>query len=451
VVTGKIRVITKIDEAIDFIFSFVNYEKKSNFVYNTRTFDIIKFQKFLEGLGSPHKKIKTIHVVGTKGKGSTCTILSSILTCAGYKTGSFTSPHLVDIRERIKIDGEMISEIDFTSIVQSLKTYIENNNLNLEVNFRTSFELLTATAFVYFQNKKVDFAVIEAGLGGRLDSTNVIEPDLLIMTSISMDHMNILGETIEKIAFEKAGAIKNSVPVITCNQRKTVEKLLTDICIEKDSPLQILKRRDYIKNLVLKYNGIQFDYCDSQNRLTKLFLPLAGDFQAENALLAIKAFYHLTNDIGPNFENAVRKGLSEVKWRGRLEILSNSPLVIADVAHNPYSIKKLLMNIERIFEYENIRCVLSISSNKNIKDICRILSDYCDDFYVTYAEPTRSSPFEEINTHLSKYPNKITYEQSPNEALTCALRESSPGDLVLITGSIYLVGNLLSYFKQDEK
>jgi len=444
--------IKNMDDALNFVYSFINYERKSNFRYDTKTFDMEKFEKFLEDIGSPHLKYKTIHVVGTKGKGSTSAILSSILKQAGYKTGTYTSPHLENIRERIMINGDAIEEKSFVSIMEYLRKFIESNSLELANNYRTTFELLTSTAFLHFAAENVDFAVIEAGLGARLDATNVIKPELVLITSISLDHTNILGDTIDKIAYEKAGAIKNGIHVISSPQHETVREVVGDIAIKNGSEVDFLIKDNLVKNIIMKENGIAFDYSGEDCEIHNLWLPLAGDYQGENALLAIKAFLSLSKDLKEDKRIIIKEGLENVRWRGRLEILSSNPLVVADVAHNPYSMKMLLSRIKSIFEYDRILCVLSISTNKDIPELCRILSSYCNNFYVTFAEPSRSSTFDVLNENLSKNPdNTVCFENSPKIALGKALNEAGKGELVLITGSVYLVGSLLSHFKEDER
>jgi dihydrofolate synthase / folylpolyglutamate synthase len=442
--------ISNIQDAINFVYSFINYEKKNDFTYNTKTFDIEKFDEFLIGLDSPHLKIKTVHVVGTKGKGSTSAILSSILTHAGYKVGSFTSPHLEKINERICLNGKPISDHKFTSIVEKLRNHIISRNVVLAKNFRTTFELLTATAFIFFADEKVDYAVIEAGLGGRLDATNVIKPKVVLITSISLDHTNVLGETIEKIAYEKGGVIKASIPVFSSNQQDIVKNVLQDISNKKNTRIEFLKKENLIKNLKLSKNGTSFDYEDGDLNFQALTLPLLGDYQVDNASLAIKSFYSLCCNDVTNSKEAIRNGLSNVKWRGRMDILSTNPLVIADVAHNPDSIRKMLNNLKSIFEFKKILCVLSISTNKDIPEICKILSGFCSHFYVTFAEPSRSAHHESIQKNLAIYQNLIYSEENPEKALFKALNDADNDDLVLITGSVYLVGSLLSYFDHDK-
>ncbi|MBU1627904.1 bifunctional folylpolyglutamate synthase/dihydrofolate synthase [bacterium] len=442
--------ITNIEEAVSFVYSFINYEKKTNFTYNTKSFDILKFEELLNGLGSPHQQYKTIHVVGTKGKGSTCAILSSLLTRAGFKTGSYTSPHLEKINERICIDGKPIEDDKFTSIVEILRNYIHSSNLEFSTNFRTTFELLTASAFIYFAQEKVDFAVIEAGLGGRLDTTNVINPEIVLITSISLDHTNILGDSLEKIAYEKGGVIKKNILVYSNNQTEIVQNILKDISNKRETDIHFLNTDCYIKNLVIEKKGISFDYEDADYILKKLFLPLTGDFQGENALMAIKAFRYLHGNGDSKVSSSIRNGLLAVKWRGRIEILSTNPYVIADAAHNPDSMGKMLKNIKSIFEFKKILCVLSISTNKDIPELCKILSSHCNMFYVTCAEPSRSASHDLIQKHLSEYQNVIHIEELPQKALSRALEDADKEDLVLITGSVYLVGCLLSYFDNVE-
>ena len=315
--------------------------------------------QFLDKIDNPHKNLRLIHVAGTNGKGSTCLILTKILIDHGFKVGLYTSPHLKKFNERIQINHCQISD-------EYIATFFNDNREKINKIEATFFETTTAMAFYYFKDQAVDYAVIETGLGGRLDSTNVIIPKVCGITSISLDHTEILGDTIEQIATEKAGIIKHGVPILTYWQRPSVLEVLKKEADKKNSKLDIITdgEIDIIKSdeggTFFKYSGLVFE------------LPLIGDYQVKNCVLAIRIAKKL---LGSLFDSSkVKKSVKTIKWPGRLEQIKNKNMYY-DVAHNAEGIRAMIKTISKFHPDKKIIGLFSLKSDKNIKDICNVIKN----------------------------------------------------------------------------
>jgi len=356
----------------------------------------------LKKIDNPEKKLKCIHVAGTNGKGSVCAMISSILQDAGYKVGMYTSPHLKKFNERIRVNNKLISNKEIVEYYLRIKKHTTN---------QTFFEITTAMAFLYFYDKKVDIAVIETGLGGRLDSTNVIIPLISIITNIGIEHSEYLGNTIKKIASEKAGIIKNNVPVVTGADGIALATIK-----------KISKKNNSKLNIV-------------NNKKINYKLGLKGKFQAKNALIAIKTIEILKyNKKFKISENNIKNGLLKSIWPGRFQFLNRNTLL--DCAHNPDGFKILLTELKYI-KYDKLILILGFSDDKDIKTISKIIK--ADKIILT-----KSSNFKAINpSKIKKYFKNSVIINDPNKALSYARKYLSKKDLILITGSIFLVGELL--------
>ena len=364
----------------------------------------------LKKLGNPHTKIKTIHVAGTTGKGSACAMLASILRAAGYKTGLYTSPHLRVLNERIQIDGKMISNAELEKLLKKIKKEYTN---------QTHFEVLTAAALLYFAEQKVDIAVIETGLGGRLDATNVIIPLISVITTISLEHTAYLGETLEKIASEKVGIIKRGVTLVTMARGKAL-RIIKRIAKERKSRC--------VRPLAVRKRGGYFDIGKHKN----LFINLLGDFQVRNAALALAAIGNLPLRVP---ERAIADGLASVEWPGRME---QHGKVLLDCAHNPEGISTLKKEVMK-FPHERIIGVVGILNDKDRENMMKILSSFCDSFIFAEPHTERATPAEELNA-LTSAPSVIV--KDVNKAIRHAETLAGPDDIILVTGSIYLVGEV---------
>jgi len=438
------------EEALRYIDSFINYEREENFSYDRRFLNLKRMERLLGLIGNPHQQLKTIHIAGTKGKGSTAAIITSILTVNGLKVGLYTSPHLIDPRERIRIGGKLISQEEFVYFLSQMRFQLENSSEQTSFTF---FEIYTALAFLYFSHHRVDIAVLETGMGGRLDATNVVYPLLAVITQISFDHTRELGKDLASIAREKSGIIKEGVTVLTSPQDRAAMKVLEQAAREKETELYKVG-----EDIQFKRRGstsqTQTFYLETTKRIyPHLLLPLAGAHQLINAATAVGAI-DLIEDKGIfTSSEAVRKGLKDVKWPGRIETLSTEPLFIVDCAHNGASAQALANYLKEEFPGKKIILVLGVLKNKDIKSIARILCPLADKIILTRADSPRALTPEEIEKTIVKFSGKkeILIEKKVENAILCAKGLACYDDLICTTGSVYLAGEILKYHRKKEK
>ncbi|MCD7779485.1 MAG: bifunctional folylpolyglutamate synthase/dihydrofolate synthase [Candidatus Gastranaerophilales bacterium] len=386
-----------------------------------------RISELLNLLDNPQEKIKIIHIAGTNGKGSVCAILSNILYSAGYKTGLYISPHLIEYTERIKINNIEISQKDFTELTDNICTLADKNNIPL-----TEFEILTACAFKYFADNNVEYAVMETGLGGRFDAVNVCKnPVLSVITSISKDHTDRLGTTIEQIAFEKAGIIKNNSAVIVSTENKGFE-IIRKTAKEKNT------------KLLSVHNNIEMNYENGINHIVynneKYEFPLLGLYQKQNLALVFKAVEYLKIN-----KNAVKKGLKTVQWAARLEFLKDKNIII-DGAHNPDAAIELRKSLDYYFPNQKRIFIYSTLNTKDYKTIANILFQNTDEVYFYEFNHKNAVTFEEYIKNVSFLKN---IQKLQIENLEKILNK---GGLKIVTGSLYMIGSLYSkIFKPPEK
>ncbi len=390
--------------------SLINYEK-----IGVGPKGLESFYNLLESIGNPHQKIKNvIHVVGTKGKGSVSFAISTALINEGYKVGLYTSPHLVSLLERIRLNNKPISEEKLSLYVDMILDKVKDRG------FKTFFEVLTASAIMYFLDEKTDFNVFEAGVGGRLDATNVLNQDMVVITRIDYDHMDILGNTLEDITKEKSAVIKGEIPVITTKNNRGVLDVILSRVEEFGAQLY-----------VVDWEIIRFDRYGIEVEVEgkRFSAPVLGEFQGENLTLAYKALKLLGIE-KPKFFN--------LSIPGRLHVISKDPYIIVDGAHNTISIKKLLESLKALFPEKRFKVVLALSSDKNVKEIVWELSRTNYELYITRYPFPRSVWVEDMfkYSYIFGKPTKIL--TSTSEILSLL----NEGDVV-ITGSFYLVGEIL--------
>ena len=386
--------------------------------------------------GNPQNKYKTIHIAGTNGKGSTSHILAAILQEAGYKTGLYTSPHIKNFRERIKVNGKMIAEqfvIDFT---ESTKPITEE----IKPSF---FELTVAMAFEYFEEKKVDFAVIETGLGGLLDSTNIITPILSIITNIGYDHQNILGNTLEEIAAQKAGIIKQNIPVVIGETLPETIKIFVETAHNKIAAIQFAE-----ENFIATYIDVEGDLllCNVQNIQTgiteKLRCGLAGLYQSKNLCTVVAAVDELKKLQINIPETALHKGIEHVKeitgLRGRWEILQQHPTIIADVAHNKDGITQVVNQLNITYPLANIHFVLGFVKDKDVENVLKLFPDNAF-FYFTNAHIPRALPCEELKQKAEAVGLSGNCFDKVNDAVHAAKKIADVKDVIIICGSFFII------------
>jgi dihydrofolate synthase/folylpolyglutamate synthase len=390
-------------------------------------------------LGEPQNKFKSIHIAGTNGKGSCSHMLAAILQSCGYKTGLYTSPHLKDFRERIKINGEMISQqfvIDFTKNIQPL---IEDINPSF-------FEITVGMAFDYFAKEKVDIAIIETGLGGRLDSTNIITPLISVITNIGMDHMNILGDTLQLIAAEKAGIIKKNVPVVIGERSDETEEIFRSLAEENNAPITFADELRYTANWSHENGYLVTDLIDKQNdKRVKIELDLPGYYQLKNLLTVAETICHLPA-LGFNLDPVkMLYGFKHVKkitgLHGRWEQIHKHPSVILDVAHNEDGIRELMKQIE-LSDYHELHIVTGVVRDKEIDKILTLLPDTAH-YYFTQAHIPRALPSEQLQQKANAAGLNGRSYADVNTALKDALAKAHKQDIILVCGSVFTVGEVL--------
>lgn len=400
--------------------------------------DLTNTLKLCSFLDDPHKKFKSIHIAGTNGKGSVSHMLATILQTAGYKTGLYTSPHLKDFRERIRVDGEMVSEkfvIDFT---ERIKPMIEE----IEPSF---FEITVAMAFEYFAEQKVDIAVIEVGLGGRFDSTNVITPELSVITNIGWDHMNILGESLERIAFEKAGIIKPGVPVVVGETLDETKTVFESIAKEKNAPLTIASQKRQVADWEQEDHELIVQVSQEHKTDHEVYhLDLTGIYQIKNLLTVLETCSQLQQKGWRINDEVINKALRHVKkmtgLHGRWEIIHQSPLVVLDVAHNIDGIQQLVEQIE-ITDHHDVHIIVGMVKDKEVEKILSFLPKEAT-YYFTKAQIPRAMPENELAEKANHSGLNGSSFPEVNKALHSAMEHAHKDDLILVCGSVFLVGEV---------
>ena len=403
--------------------------------------------------------MQVIHIAGSKGKGSTAALIASVLTQAGYKTGLFTSPHLITPRERCRIDGDLISKADVAFYVEKLKPAIETVSTS-EFGRVSFFEIYTALAFSYFADKATDFAVIEVGLGGRLDATNVVTPVATVITPIGLEHTAILGETYTEIAGEKAEIIKQKCPLALAPQHPEARAVFEKVASERNAPIvepKNLVGRDCCASssrLVRNADGLpvaqEFDVETDSESYPQLTMPLLGHHQFINATTAVTAIECLKQKGYIVPKASVYAGFKNVQWHGRIQRIRSSPIVVLDGAHSPASMEVLCSTLRQSFRYDRVTFIVSLMRDKNLTAIGNIVSQTADFVIATQVlNNPRVMSAEEILDAWENTCEKISACSTPEKAITRALSGASPTDLICITGSLYLVGQALEIFKSN--
>ena len=400
-------------------------------------------ERLLELLGNPHKKLKLVHIAGTNGKGSTSAILGEMLIENGYKIGFFNSPHLDEIEETIRINNKNIEEEELISLINEIKPYVEQV-VEEGFNHPTEFEVITCIMFLYLYRKEVDFGIIEVGLGGRLDSTNVLTPILSVITSISFDHMNLLGNTIEEISREKAGIIKRGIPVITCVQKDEALKVITEKAIKESSNLIIVNPNNYKFIEIYKNKTInQKVSVNIKGNEEVLNLSLLGKHQIINLSLALEALKELESLNYIKFDiNKVKLATEKVKWKGRLEILNEKPYIVIDGAHNVDGINYLKNNIKEYFKFKNLYLILGILADKEVENMLEIIAPIANEVYTVTSTSIRAKNAEDLKNEVLKYNKNCLAFESYKDAANYAVNKAKEDDIILASGSLYMIGKM---------
>ena len=429
--------------ALDYVLSFADYERASR---SAVVFDLSRIEALLRILGEPHLAAKSVHIAGTKGKGSTSAMIASVLTASGYTTGLYTSPHLHTIRERIQVDGKPIEENEFANLVEKLKPEVEAMNRLGSLGELTTFEILTTLAFAYFKEKKVDFRVMETGLGGRLDATNVVMPEVCAITSISFDHTEILGNTIAKIAAEKAGIIKPGSVVVCAPQSREASTVIEETCYEKGVSLIRVGQEIRWQRKEGSHSGQSFRLEGMRDNYD-LTIPLLGEHQLDNAAVAVASLEVLAG-LGANISPAsIAAGLSRVSWPGRLQILQYSPLFVVDSAHNTDSVMKLRKALKQYFQFDDVVLIIGTSQDKDIAGMAAELSSLSHNIIVTRSRNPRAAATSALVAEFSERGLTPQVTENVASAVDLALAKATPRDLVCATGSLFVVAEVIEYVK----
>jgi dihydrofolate synthase / folylpolyglutamate synthase len=400
--------------------------------------DLTNTIRLCEYLGNPHTKIKCIHIAGTNGKGSTSHMLAAILQTAGYKTGLYTSPHLRDFRERFRVNGEMIDKQFVADFVERIQPAIDE----IEPSF---FEITVAMAFDYFVQQQVDIAVIETGLGGRLDSTNVITPEVSVITNIGRDHMNLLGDTLEAIAFEKAGIIKPQIPVVVGETASETKKIFEQVAREKQAPLFFADTQRYVAEWQYEHHQLMVQVTPSgtDERFT-YHLDLPGFYQSKNCITVLEVIYHLQKAGWKITDEQVQQALRQVKkltgLHGRWEVIHDHPVVVLDVGHNEDGIKQITAQLE-LSDYQHLHIVIGLVKDKEIEKVLSLLPKEAT-YYFTRAQIPRALPENELAARAQALGLNGHAYDDVNTALQQAMNKATRHDLVLVCGSVFVVGEV---------
>jgi len=433
-------------KALRFLGSLNDFERLRIVRYNSQNFDLDRMRTLLRRLGNPQDEFKSVHIAGTKGKGSTCAMIASMLQACGYKVGLYTSPHLVDVRERIQVNGDMVSQAEFARLVKVVEPIVERMKPR-----PTYFDVMTAIAFRHFAEEQVDIAVVETGLGGRLDSTNVLKPEVTGITNISKDHMAQLGSTVARIAEEKAGIFKAGIPAISVQQDPEAEVVLRRIAEKNGTVLEVTGQQ------------IEFSYRFESSRMQgphnrvclttpnskfeHLAVPLLGEHQAINCGLALSVIDRLKTR-GFNIVDAkAMEGLAKTSVPGRMEMLSQTPRVVVDGAHNAASLDAMLRAIGQHIPYDSMVIIFGCCADKDVPGMLERIAAGADKVIFTRVNNIRSAePSELAARYVEQYGKMAQVAQTLQDALDIANRAVTKEDLICITGSFYLIGEAKKLF-----
>lgn len=444
-------------ETLDYLYSHIDYSLQKTFRYSPEKFDLARMRDFMTALGNPEREYKIVHVAGTKGKGSVSALCANAIQHSGGRVGLYTSPHLQDYAERIQVDGEPIPHADLITLVEEIKPVIEASP---EI---TTFEITTALAFLYFARQGVDTTVLEVGLGGRLDATNVCAPDVTVITSISLDHTYLLGETLAEIAGEKAGIIKPGVPVVVSPQKDEAMQKIEAIAKEREAPLIQVGETFSYQLLEKSLDGQRFQVWQEFARKkdeassigggensvpVQLSIPLLGAHQLENAVTAYAALQVAHEKRIPVNKKGIRDGFKSVSWPGRFEILRREPPLIIDCAHNRDSAHKLQQVLEDFYPGEPVVLVFGASEDKDIKGMFAELQPRVTELIVTKSTHPRAADPEELVRIAQEMNIPAVSSPSIEEALDQAELMAEGKAVILVTGSIFVAAAARSVFQE---
>ena len=411
-------------------------------------FGLSNIRHMLQTADNPQLKYHTVHVAGTNGKGSVVAFVCSALRKAGFKVGRYTSPHLVDFSERIVVDNKPIPDVDLDRLILRFAPLAEQMIEMEGLERPTYFEFGTALAFQHFCDEKVDFAVIETGLGGRLDSTNVLEPEVVAITNVEIDHTHYLGSSLPKIAFEKAGIVHHGAPVVTATDHPEALEVIREKCREMRAPLYV--HGDDFNHTIepVEFPLQRMSFFSPLGELRDLLIPLAGSYQGENAAMSAMICLILKERYPQITEEAIRDGFAATTWPCRFELLRTNPPTIVDGGHNPSAASRVREEIERAFPGKQIILVLAVSGDKDAAGIASVLSPLAAKVIVTTYGLTRAMPAEKLYEIARRFSDNCVMEPNLKAALANADSSAGHNSLVLIAGSLYIAGEAAQFFSR---
>jgi dihydrofolate synthase/folylpolyglutamate synthase len=431
--------------ALDYLYSFVDFSLQRVDTYSPARFKLERMSALIESLGNPQNAYPSIHVAGTKGKGSVAAFCASSLRAAGYIVGLYTSPHLDDYSERIQVDGEFISHSDLAEMVEEIKPHVAT------ISEITTFEITTALAFLYFAKRKVTAAVVEVGLGGRLDATNVVVPEVCVITSISYDHTQLLGDTLTKIAGEKSGIIKPGIPVVSSLQEEEARVVIEQVAHEHSSPLIQVGRDFLFEEISHSLEGQTFRIWSGANKgepSLKLTIPLLGQHQIVNAATAY-ATLDVFNHRGCKVDlSDIKGGFADTFWPGRFEIVQKSPPVILDCAHNRDSALKLRLSLEEYFPDKSIILIFGASEDKDIQGMFVELMPLVKEVMLVRSYHPRAIEPSKLLELVHPYDHQAAIVENIPDALERATAFAGGHSVVVVTGSIFVVAEARKYWEK---
>jgi len=452
-------------QALDYLYDFINYETLP-MSRDAAHFDLRRMDELMRRLGNPHQAARSVHVAGTKGKGSTAAMMASVLTAAGYTTGLNTSPHLIDLRERIKVDGEFIAEAELVSLVEKLRPEFDTVRRQATYGELTTFEVLTALAFYYFKEKGADFQVMEVGLGGRLDATNIINPEVGVITTIGYDHTEVLGNSLTEIATQKAGIIKPGNVVVLSSQPDEAARAIESVAADREAKLVRVGSDVTWRSLEFDLSGQRFEV---QGRLGdyRLSIPLLGDHQLGNAATAVAALevlmekgFHITAD-------SIARGLKEVDWPGRFQVIRRNPFIVVDGAHNLESMQRLKATLEQYFglsaggrlpvakskggvsHIDRSILIFGASLDKELGGVISELYPLFDKVLVTRSRHPRAAAPETIIGEFARQGVEPMVTADVPAALSLAKSLAGDNGLICVTGSLFVVGEAIEQVEAE--
>jgi dihydrofolate synthase/folylpolyglutamate synthase len=422
-------------ESLDYIYSFVDFSRTHQENLSPENFDLSRMRAFMGLLGSPQDDFPTIHIAGSKGKGSVSAFCASILQTGGYKVGLYTSPHLKDFEERMQINFLPIPREELVDYVTEIKKPVS------KIPGLTTFEIMTGLAFLYFSRENVDLGVIEVGLGGRLDATNIITPLVSVITSLYLDHVSILGDSLDQIAFEKGGIIKSGVPIVCAPQDPKALNVIQSIASDNGSNLILVDEQYPYSILEKTLSGQEFQVSGVHNDEVQFRIPLIGDYQVTNAVVAIAAILELDANHFPLELSSIKVGLENTIWPGRFEVLRDSPPVIVDSAHNPASITRLRETLDDFFPDKGLILVFGISEDKQLDGMFSAILPRADCLVCVQADHPRAMDPSQLAIQASGRVPHIEVASSVGDGLEKALGLVDEDQIVLVAGSIFVAAS----------